>query len=194
MALKAEISIVSWESGLLERQATVREAVCLVDQVVLRGARRHLSQAVDCLLLQSSQRYWTKISAEGVLTADNQSPDEADRKQYSLYRRNILLSVDVAGGLWIKSGMRVQLPDQRGSSITIIGALSIHHGLIHTEAFAGSNTIDTFFPFTQRLKEKGGRSSWWTTSPSITPRPSYFSSTITTLSQSICPRRAVRST
>jgi hypothetical protein len=42
------------------------------------------------------------------------------------------------GRLWIKQGMRVQLPDQRGQSITMIGALSIHHGLIHTEAFAGS--------------------------------------------------------
>ena len=30
------------------------------------------------------------------------------------------------GRLWIKQGMRVQLPDQRGQSITMIGALSIH--------------------------------------------------------------------
>ena len=58
------------------------------------------------------------------------------------------------GRLWIKQGMRVQLPDQRGQSITMIGALSIHHGLIHTEAFAGSNTVDTFLPFIMRLKEK----------------------------------------
>ena len=58
------------------------------------------------------------------------------------------------GRLWIKQGMRVQLPDQRGSSITMIGALSIHAGLIHTEAFAGSNTVDTFLPFLLRLKEK----------------------------------------
>ena len=36
----------------------------------------------------------------------------------------------------------------------MIGALSIHSGLIHAEAFAGSNTADTFLPFIQRLKEK----------------------------------------
>jgi DDE superfamily endonuclease len=58
------------------------------------------------------------------------------------------------GRLWIKQGMRVQLPDQRGQSITMIGALSIHQGLINTEAFAGSNTVDTFLPFIMRLKEK----------------------------------------
>ena len=50
--------------------------------------------------------------------------------------------------------MRVQLPDQRGQSITMIGALSIHQGLVHTVAFAGSNTVDTFLPFIMRLKEK----------------------------------------
>ena len=58
------------------------------------------------------------------------------------------------GRLWIKQGMRVQLPDQRGQSITMIGALSNHHGLIHTEAFAGTNTVDTFLSFILRLKEK----------------------------------------
>jgi transposase len=36
----------------------------------------------------------------------------------------------------------------------MIGALSVHHGLIHTEAFAGTNTVDTFLPFILRLKEK----------------------------------------
>jgi hypothetical protein len=36
----------------------------------------------------------------------------------------------------------------------MIGALSIYHGHIHTEAFAGSNTVDTFLPFIMRLKEK----------------------------------------
>ena len=56
--------------------------------------------------------------------------------------------------LWIKQGMRVQLPDQRGQSITMIGALSVHHGLLHTEAFAGTNTVETFLPFLLRLKEK----------------------------------------
>ena len=36
----------------------------------------------------------------------------------------------------------------------MIGALSIHNGLVHTEAFAGTNTVDSFLPFLQRLKEK----------------------------------------
>ena len=36
----------------------------------------------------------------------------------------------------------------------MIGALSVHHGLIHTETFAGSNSVDTFLPFLRRLKEK----------------------------------------
>jgi hypothetical protein len=58
------------------------------------------------------------------------------------------------GRLWIKQGMRVQLPDQRGQSITMIGALSMHQGLVHTVAFAGSNTVDTFLPFIVRLKAK----------------------------------------
>jgi hypothetical protein len=36
----------------------------------------------------------------------------------------------------------------------MIGALSIHQGLVHAEAFAGSNTVDTFLPFIMRLKAK----------------------------------------
>jgi hypothetical protein len=36
----------------------------------------------------------------------------------------------------------------------MIGALSLHRGLLHTEVFAGSNTIDTFLPFIVHLKEK----------------------------------------
>ena len=55
-ALKTAASIVSGEGGLLERQIAIREAVCLVHQVVLPGARRHVSQAVDRVLLQGSQR------------------------------------------------------------------------------------------------------------------------------------------
>jgi hypothetical protein len=58
------------------------------------------------------------------------------------------------GTLRINQCMRVQLPDQRGQSITMIRALSIHQGLVHTLAFAGSNTVDTFLLFIMRLKEK----------------------------------------
>ena len=36
----------------------------------------------------------------------------------------------------------------------MIGALSIHHGLIHTSTFAVSNNTDTFHPFILKLKEK----------------------------------------
>jgi len=54
--------------------------------------------------------------------------------------------------VWIKRGMRVELPDQRGQSISMIGALSVHHGLALTHVFLGSNTVDSFLPFIQRLK------------------------------------------
>ncbi len=54
--------------------------------------------------------------------------------------------------VWIKCGMKVQLPDQRGQSISMIGALSIQHGLVLTQVFPGSNTVDSFLPFIQKLK------------------------------------------
>ncbi len=56
--------------------------------------------------------------------------------------------------IWLKPGMKVEIPNQRGQSISMIGALSIHHGLIHTSTFAGSNNTDTFHPFILKLKEK----------------------------------------
>jgi len=34
----------------------------------------------------------------------------------------------------------------------MIGALSIHHGLLLTQVFLGSNTVDSFLPFIQKLK------------------------------------------
>ena len=49
--------------------------------------------------------------------------------------------------------MKVQLPDQRGQSISMIGALSIKHGLVLTQVFLGSNTVDSFLPFIQQLKQ-----------------------------------------
>ena len=54
--------------------------------------------------------------------------------------------------VWIKRGMKVQLPDQRGQSISMIGALSVKHGLVLTQVFLGSNTVDSFLPFIQKLK------------------------------------------
>ena len=34
----------------------------------------------------------------------------------------------------------------------MIGALSINHGLVLTQVFLGSNTVDSFLPFIQQLK------------------------------------------
>ena len=34
--------------------------------------------------------------------------------------------------VWIKDGMRVELPKTRGKSICVIGGLSLHHGLLIT--------------------------------------------------------------
>ena len=56
--------------------------------------------------------------------------------------------------IWLKEGMRIQLPNTRGPSITMIGAISTKRGLFHTHTFASSNTIETFLPFLIRLKEK----------------------------------------
>ena len=44
--------------------------------------------------------------------------------------------------VWIKKGMKVQLPDLRGQSISMIGALSVKHGLLLTQIFLGTNTVD----------------------------------------------------
>ncbi len=34
----------------------------------------------------------------------------------------------------------------------MIGALSIQHGLVLTQVFVGTNTVDSFLPFIQKLK------------------------------------------
>jgi transposase len=56
--------------------------------------------------------------------------------------------------VWLKPGMKMELPNSRGQSIAMIGALSIQRGLIHQMTFAGSNNTDTFHPFITKLKEK----------------------------------------
>ena len=58
------------------------------------------------------------------------------------------------GRLWIKQGMKVELPDTRGHSICVIGALSVRHGLLLTHVFQGSNNAETFLKFIQDLKAK----------------------------------------
>ncbi len=56
--------------------------------------------------------------------------------------------------IWIKPGMKVELPDSRGQSISMIGALSTKDGLVHTAIFAGSNSVNTFLPFMINLRDK----------------------------------------
>ena len=60
--------------------------------------------------------------------------------------------------IWIKKGMRVEMLDLRGQSISVIRALSIQHGLILTHVFAGSNTVESFIPFIRELKWKCAKS------------------------------------
>jgi hypothetical protein len=50
--------------------------------------------------------------------------------------------------------MSLPLVDNRGPSITVIGALSATRGLVHYEVFQGSNNTDTFSLFVTRLREK----------------------------------------
>jgi len=38
--------------------------------------------------------------------------------------------------VWLKEGMRIELPNTRGQSITMIGAISTNRGLFHTHTFA----------------------------------------------------------
>ena len=56
--------------------------------------------------------------------------------------------------IWLKEGMRVELPNSRGPSITMIGAISTMRGLIHTYKFAATNNQDTFLIFLGKLMEK----------------------------------------
>ena len=50
--------------------------------------------------------------------------------------------------------MKVELPDTRGHSISVIGALSVRHGLLLTHVFQGSNNSYSFLKFIQDLKDK----------------------------------------
>jgi len=59
-----------------------------------------------------------------------------------------------ASRCWLRPGMRLKYPKNRGPSITVIGAISERRGLIHLEVFHGSNNSDLFMMFLQRTKEK----------------------------------------
>ena len=54
--------------------------------------------------------------------------------------------------VWLKQGMRVELPNTRGASITMIGVVSTQRGLFHTHTFATTNNVDTFMPFITTLR------------------------------------------
>jgi hypothetical protein len=56
--------------------------------------------------------------------------------------------------VWLKPGMRVDMPNQRGRSITMIGAVSTQRGLFHAHTFAESNTTETFVKFLVTLRQK----------------------------------------
>ena len=56
--------------------------------------------------------------------------------------------------VWIKDGMHIAIPKDRGVSITLISSLSVERGIIHSEVFSRSNTKETFKRFISNLKTK----------------------------------------
>jgi hypothetical protein len=56
--------------------------------------------------------------------------------------------------VWLKDGMRIELPNSRGVSITMIGVVRTTRNLFQTHTFASSNTQDTFLPFLFKLCQK----------------------------------------
>ena len=56
--------------------------------------------------------------------------------------------------VWIKPGMFVTIPKDRGASITLISSISEKRGIIHSSVFTGSNKTQTFLDFIIGLKAK----------------------------------------
>lgn len=52
---------------------------------------------------------------------------------------------------WLKPSMSVAIPNSRGSSVTLIGAISSQQGLIHAEVFSGCNNLSRFLHFLATL-------------------------------------------
>ena len=52
---------------------------------------------------------------------------------------------------WLAKGMKVQIAESRGKSITLIGAISRERGVIHYQLVVGSNNADTFAKFINGL-------------------------------------------
>ena len=57
---------------------------------------------------------------------------------------------------WLRQGMRLCLQQNRGPSVTVIGAISEERGLVHSKVFVGSNNSDHFLDFLQGLKARCG--------------------------------------
>lgn len=58
------------------------------------------------------------------------------------------------GRAWVRRDMVLQMPSNRGSSMTVIGAISEKQGLVHYKILRGSNNTDAFVEFTQELIKK----------------------------------------
>ena len=72
VADEIEAPVTGGASGVLARGAQASQALRMVHQAVLLGARRHVSQALNRLLLQGSEGDGIKALVEGVLIAHHQ--------------------------------------------------------------------------------------------------------------------------
>jgi len=55
---------------------------------------------------------------------------------------------------WVRIDTILNMPSNRGRSITIIGAISEQVGIVHYKIFHGSNNSETFRQFTCELIKK----------------------------------------
>lgn len=51
------------------------------------------------------------------------------------------------GRCWVTPGLTLSIPDKRGPSFTVIGALSSQRGLLYYDVFPGSNNASRFAEF-----------------------------------------------
>ena len=54
--------------------------------------------------------------------------------------------------LWLRADMKLEIPNSRGTSIAMVGALSMKRGLVHVNIFEGTNNASTFLKFVLELK------------------------------------------
>lgn len=55
---------------------------------------------------------------------------------------------------WVKENMKIAMPNSRGSSYSLLGAMSSQKGLIHFKVLSCSNNQNTFYDFLLALKHK----------------------------------------